>query len=71
VYEAVIGPRDQVATLADWIDRWLVSGLAVRGLHGTVDVVGRALRLVQTGNLQTYAFLAAGGLALVLWVVLI
>jgi hypothetical protein len=43
----------------------------VRGVPGTVDVLGRVLRLVQTGNLQTYAFLAAAGLALLLWVMLV
>jgi hypothetical protein len=33
-------------------------------------LLGRILRLTQTGNLQTYAFTAAAGLALVLWVML-
>jgi hypothetical protein len=28
-----------------------------------VDLVGRALRLVQTGNIQTYAFLFVIGVA--------
>ncbi|MBX3748213.1 MAG: NADH-quinone oxidoreductase subunit L [Verrucomicrobiae bacterium] len=63
--------HDAVASLADWVDRWIVSGLLVRGAHGTIDVAGRVLRLVQTGNLQTYAFLAVAGLALVLWVMLL
>ena len=35
-----------------------------------VDISGRALRLFQTGNLQTYAFLFAIGVALVLFFVL-
>ena len=43
----------------------------VRGVSGSVDLCGRLLRLAQTGNLQTYAFAGAGGLALVLWVVLL
>jgi NADH:ubiquinone oxidoreductase subunit 5 (subunit L)/multisubunit Na+/H+ antiporter MnhA subunit len=51
-------------------DRWIIAGLAVRGLHGTVEFVGRALRLAQTGNLQTYAFLTVLGLALILYLAL-
>ena len=44
--------------------------MAVRGTHGTVELVGRALRLIQTGSLQTYAFLFAMGVALVLYLAL-
>ncbi len=62
--------HDAMAGLADWVDRWLVGGLAVKGTAGSVDLAGRVLRLVQTGNLQTYAFLAAAGLVLVLWAML-
>ncbi|MCC7375215.1 MAG: NADH-quinone oxidoreductase subunit L [Verrucomicrobiales bacterium] len=62
--------HDALAGLADWVDRWLVAGLLVRGTHGTIDVFGRVLRLAQTGNLQTYAFAAALGLAVVMWLML-
>ena len=71
LYQAtVIRGHDFVARVADWADRWLIAGLAVRGTHGTTELIGRALRLVQTGNLQTYAFLFALGVAFVLWWVL-
>lgn len=62
--------HDAAAGVADWVDRWLIAGLMIRGLSGTTDVVGRALRLVLTGNLQTYAFFAAAGLVAILWVLL-
>jgi hypothetical protein len=39
-------------------------------VRGTTDFAGRALRLFQTGNLQTYAFLFALGVAVVLWLAL-
>jgi hypothetical protein len=45
----------------------LISGFAVRGVHGTTEFLGRALRLLQTGNLQTYAFLFGLGVAFILW----
>lgn len=59
--------HDFIATIADAIDRWFLSGFVVRGVHGTVEFSGRVLRLVQSGNLQTYAFLLVAGLALVLY----
>jgi len=35
-----------------------------------VEIMGRTLRLLQTGNASTYAFLFAAGVALVLWLML-
>jgi len=62
--------HEGLAKFADAFDRWIIAGLLVRGLHGTTELAGRALRLVQTGNLQTYAFLFAAGLAVVLYLAL-
>jgi NADH-quinone oxidoreductase subunit L len=71
LYEVtVIRFHDMVSVVAAWIDRWIIAGLGVRGTHGTTELLGRALRLVQTGNLQTYAFLFALGVALVLYLAL-
>jgi NADH-quinone oxidoreductase subunit L len=71
IYEGIFIPlHDFAATVVEWADRWILSGLVIRGAHGTVELVGRALRLVQTGNLQTYTFLFAAGLAVVAWVIL-
>jgi NADH-quinone oxidoreductase subunit L len=71
LYQAtVIRLHDFLAAVADWFDRWIIAGLAIRGTHGTTELTGRALRLLQTGNLQTYAFLFALGVALVLYLVL-
>ena len=50
--------HDAIASVADWFDRWIISGMMVRGTHGTTELVGRVLRMLQTGNLQTYAFLS-------------
>ena len=71
IYEATfIRAHDFIATVADWIDRWIVEGACIGFLRGGTDLSGRALRLVQTGNLQTYAFLFVLGVALVLYFVL-
>ena len=39
-------------------------------VNGTTEILGRALRLVQTGNVQTYAFVFVVGVAVVLYVFL-
>ena len=71
IYQATfIRLHDFLAAVAGWLDRWIIAGLAVRGTHGTTELAGRALRLLQTGNLQTYAFLFALGAALVLYLAL-
>src|SRR5262249_48349292 len=71
IYEAtVIRVHEFLAAVAAWFDRWIIAGTAVRGTHGTTELLGRALRLLQTGNLQTYAFLFALVVAFVLLLVL-
>ena len=71
LYEAtVIRIHDTIAAISDWIDRWIVEGFCIGLVRGGTDLTGRALRLVQTGNLQTYAFLFVLGVAVVLWFVL-
>jgi NADH-quinone oxidoreductase subunit L len=71
LYQAtVIRFHDFLAAVAGWLDRVIIADVAVRGTHGTTELAGRALRLLQTGNLQTYAFLFALGVALVLYLAL-
>ena len=71
IYEATfIRAHDFIAAVMDWIDRWLVDWAGIGLVRGGTDFSGRALRLMQTGNLQTYAFLFALGVAVVLWFVL-
>src|SRR3984885_3257000 len=71
LYEATfIRAHDFIATVADWMDRWIVEGFCIGAIRGGTDLSGRALRLMQTGNLQTYAFLFVLGVALLLYFVL-
>ncbi|MBM3822112.1 MAG: NADH-quinone oxidoreductase subunit L [Verrucomicrobia bacterium] len=72
LYEKIgVRLHDALAALAGWIDRWIIAGLGVKGAHGTVDLAGRALRLFQTGSLQTYAFFVVAGLVLMLLMTLV
>jgi NADH-quinone oxidoreductase subunit L len=67
LYERLIAmTQGALARLADLADRWLIAGVVVRGTHGSIELTGRLLRLVQTGNLQTYAFLFVAGVAVLL-----
>ncbi len=71
IYDKLIAlTHEALSRLAGWIDRWLVAGLLVRGTHGTTEILGRALRLAQTGNVQTYAFIFVASVAVVLFFVL-
>ena len=71
IYEATfIRLHDFIAAVMDVIDRWLVEGFCIGLVRGGTDFTGRALRLLQTGNLQTYAFLFVLGVAAVLYWVL-
>jgi NADH-quinone oxidoreductase subunit L len=71
LYEATfIRLHDSIAAVMDWIDRWLVQG-GIVVIRGSTDLTGRMLRNVQTGNVQTYAFLFVLGVALVLYFALL
>ena len=61
--------QEALASIADWIDRYMIGGFMVRGASGFVDLAGRGLRFAQTGNLQTYTFMLALGVAIVLLVI--
>ena len=71
IYQATfVRAHDFIAAVADWIDRWLVEGLCIGFVRGGTDLTGRTLRYLQSGNLQTYAFLFVLGVAVALYFVL-
>jgi len=59
--------HDALGAVIAACDQWIVSGLLIRGLHGSVELLGRLLRLTQTGQVQTQAFLTLLGVLLVLY----
>ena len=61
--------QEATATFANGVDiglKWLI-----RVVQGTTELAGRGLRMFQTGNLQTYTFLFAAGMALALYLMLL
>jgi NADH-quinone oxidoreductase subunit L len=71
IYEATfIRAHDFIAMICGGIDRWLLEGAIIGAIRGGTSLSGRSLRLLQSGNLQTYAFLLVLGVALLLYFVL-
>jgi NADH-quinone oxidoreductase subunit L len=72
LYAALIdGTQGFLSTLAAFVDKWVIDGVLVRGLSGAAWGVGFALRFLQYGNLQGYAFLfGTGVVALIYYMVL-
>jgi len=68
LYAALIaGTQDTLASLSGWIDRVILDGVIVRGIAGITWGAGYALRLLQFGNLQGYAFLFGTGVVVLLY----
>ena len=62
--------QDLFAQIAGFVDRWIIDGGIVRGLGGATWSCGFALRFLQIGNLQAYAFLFGFGVVLLLYLIL-
>jgi NADH-quinone oxidoreductase subunit L len=62
LYAALIaGTQDLLASLSNYIDKWVIDGVLVRGLSGAAWACGFVLRFFQFGNLQGYSFLFGAG----------
>ena len=62
--------QESLARLAEFLDRWIVDGAAVRGLSGATFGFGSLLRMFQIGNLQAYAFLLGLGVVALIYFVI-
>ncbi len=59
--------QDLLASLAGFVDRWILDGAIIRGLSGATWSGGFLLRLLQVGNLQAYGFLFGLGVVALLY----
>jgi NADH-quinone oxidoreductase subunit L len=67
-YAALIaGSQEMLASVSDWVDRYLIDGVMVRGIAGLTWGTGYALRLLQLGNIQGYSFLFGAGVVVLLF----
>jgi NADH-quinone oxidoreductase subunit L len=60
-----------IATLCELFDRWVLQKLGIGGLAGTTSMAGKTLRLLQTGNIQSYAFLFGLGVTVIIYYVVV
>ena len=68
LYERIIiRPLDFLAWFIAGFDRWFVGTACVGSVRETTRFTGMILRFVQTGNMQTYAFLFAAGVLVLLY----
>lgn len=65
----VLLAHETLSHLAVRLDRLVIAGFAVRGARGAANLAGRMLRMLQTGNLQTYAFLIAIGIVILIYAI--
>ncbi|MCE0496679.1 MAG: NADH-quinone oxidoreductase subunit L [Methylacidiphilales bacterium] len=64
---SLVGGQQHAVNLLSWLDNWVLDGFIIRGAAYVTVGIGEILRLFQTGNLQTYAFLFSLGGAVVIY----
>jgi NADH-quinone oxidoreductase subunit L len=60
-----------IATVCEWFDRWILQRLGIGGLSVGTGLLGRTVRLLQTGSIQGYAFLFALGVTVIIYYVVV
>lgn len=60
-----------IATVCELFDLYILQRLMIGGLSVSTSMLGKTVRLIQTGNLRTYAFVFGIGLTLLLYLVVI
>jgi NADH-quinone oxidoreductase subunit L len=63
----LVGGQQLFARFLNWIDSWVLEGAILRGLAYLSVGAGELLKLLQTGSLQTYAFILSVGSALLIY----
>lgn len=63
--------QDSVASIMRVLDGLLIDGLGVGGTRGFANMTGNALRRIQSGNLQGYAYLFGVGVLVIVFLALI
>jgi len=60
-----------IANLCDAFDRWILQRLGIGGLSVGTGLLGKTVRLLQTGSLSGYAFLIGLGVTVILYYVVV
>ncbi|HTS16264.1 MAG TPA: NADH-quinone oxidoreductase subunit L [Verrucomicrobiae bacterium] len=60
-----------IATICDVFDRWILQRLGIGGLSVGTGLIGRTVRLLQTGSISGYAFFFGLGATLIIYYVVV
>jgi NADH-quinone oxidoreductase subunit L len=60
-----------IAAICDFFDRWILQRLGIGGLSVGTSLIARTVRLLQTGNVSTYAFLFGLGATIIIYYVVV
>jgi NADH-quinone oxidoreductase subunit L len=60
-----------IAAICEWFDLWILQRLCIGGLSTGTGLLGRTVRLLQTGNISGYAFLFALGVTVIIYYVVV
>jgi NADH-quinone oxidoreductase subunit L len=62
--------QDATAKVSSWADRWIIDGVGVNGSSKLTWAFGFALRFLQIGNIQAYAFFFGAGVVGLLYLLI-
>jgi NADH-quinone oxidoreductase subunit L len=60
-----------IALVCEWFDIWILQRLGIGGLSVGTGALGRTVRRLQTGNLQSYVFIFALGVTVIIYYVVV
>ena len=60
-----------IAAVCELFDRWILQRLGIGGLSGGTNLLGRTVRLLQTGSIPGYAFLFGLGVTVIIYYVVV
>jgi len=60
-----------IANVCDLFDRWILQRLGIGGLSVGTGLLGRTVRLIQTGSVSGYAFLVGLGVTVIIYYVVV
>ncbi len=60
-----------IATVCEWFDRWILQRLGIGGLSVGTGLLGKTVRLLQTGSVSGYAFLVGLGVTVIIYYVVV
>ena len=72
IYQWIVdNVQGTIAKFSEWFDLWILQRLGIGTLSLGTGLLGRTVRLLQTGNIGTYAFLLGLGVTIIIYYVVV